>query len=357
VDAGYDATNVLTARIYLPSASASPERTRQLLETLLARLRSMPGIVSAGGGNMMPFGESTSISGFEIPSRESGKPVLARALEYAITPGYAEALGLHLREGRLFTERDDAAATSAVLVNDEFARLYLTPGPIAGRLFTTGLGSSGKVAEVVGVVGNVLKDGLATKPLPEIYLMLQNGMPMREINLVVRTAGDPLTLAPALRGLVRQADQSAAIAELTPLARLVSASVDQPRFATVVLGAFAALALSLAGVGLYGVLSYSVSQRRRELGIRVALGAKRSDLIRSICRQGMMVTLAGLMIGLAVSLAVTRFMEGLLFGVKALDKISFAAAPVLLGLVAMAACLRPAIRAAATDPSEVLRSE
>jgi hypothetical protein len=129
VDAGYDATNVLTARIYLPSASASPERTRQLLETLLARLRSMPGIVSAGGGNMMPFGESTSISGFEIPSRESGKPVLARALEYAVTPGYAEALGLDLREGRLFTERDDAAATSAVLVNDEFARLYLTPTP------------------------------------------------------------------------------------------------------------------------------------------------------------------------------------------------------------------------------------
>jgi putative ABC transport system permease protein len=244
-----------------------------------------------------------------------------------------------------------------VLVNDEFARLYLASGPIAGRLFATGLGSSGKVAEIVGVVGNVLKDGLATKAQPEIYLMLQNGMPMREINLVVRTAGDPLTLGPALRGLVRQADQSAAIAELTPLARLVSASVDQPRFATVVLGAFAALALSLAGVGLYGVLSYGVSQRRRELGIRAALGAARSDLIRSVFKQGMMVTVAGLVIGLVVAFAVTRLMEGLLFGVKALDPISFAAAPVLLVLVAMAACLRPAIRAAVADPAEVLRSE
>ncbi len=357
VDGGYDAANVLTARIHLPAASASPERARQLLETLLERLRTMPGVMAAGGGNMMPFGESTSVSGFEIPSRESGKPVVARALEYAITPGYAEALGLHLREGRLFTQQDAASATSGVLVNEEFARLYLSGGPVAGRLFATGLGSSGKVAEIVGVVGNVLKDGLATKPQPEIYLMLQNGMPMREINLVVRTAGNPLTLAPTLRSLVREADQSAAIAELTPLAQLVSASVDLPRFATAVLSAFAALALSLAGVGLYGVLSFGVSQRRRELGVRAALGAGRSDLIRLVLRQGMMVTLTGLAIGLAAAAALTRLMEGLLFGVKAFDGMSFAAAPVLLVSVAVAACLRPAFQAAATHPADVLRSE
>lgn len=357
VDGGYDATNVLTARIHLPAASASPERTQQLLERLLERLRSMSTVVAAGGGNMMPFGESTSISGFAMPSRESGEPVVARALEYAVTPGYVEALGLQLREGRRFTQQDAASATSAVLVNEEFTRLYLSRGPVAGRLFAIGLGSSGKVAEIVGVVGNVLKDGLAAKPQPEIYLVLQNGMPMREINLVVRTAANPLALAPTLRRIVREADPSAAVAEVTPLAQLVSASVDQPRFATTVLGAFAAAALSLAGVGLYGVLSFGVSQRRRELGVRAALGACRFDLILLVLRQGMVVTLIGLAIGLVAAAALTRLMEGLLFGVKPLDGMSFAAAPVLLVSVAVAACLRPALQAAATDPAEVLRSE
>jgi putative ABC transport system permease protein len=156
---------------------------------------------------------------------------------------------------------------------------------------------------------------------------------------------------------VREADHSAAIAEVTSLAQLVSASVDQPRFATTVLGAFAAAALSLAGVGLYGVLSFGVSQRRRELGVRAALGACRFDLILLVLRQGLMVTLLGLAIGLMAAAALTRLMEGLLFGVKPLDGMSFAAAPVLLVSVAVAACLRPALQAAATDPAEVLRSE
>jgi ABC-type antimicrobial peptide transport system permease subunit len=305
---------------------------------------------------MMPLGESSFLSGFEIPSRDSGKPVLAQVLEYAVTPGYAEALGLRLREGRLLTDQDAASGTSAVLVNEEFARLYLPPGRTVGRLYPTGLGSSGKVAEIVGVVANVLKDGLTARPRPEIYLMLQNGMPMREINLLVRTKGDPMAVAPVVRTFVTEEEPSAAIAEIAPLTRLISASVAQPRFALMVLGTFAILALLLAGGGLYAVLSYAVTQRRREFGVRSALGADRSALIALVLRQGMSVTSIGLVIGLTAAALLTRFLEGMLFGVTPLDGPAFAAAPVLLAVVAAAASIGPARRAAGTDPAEVLRS-
>jgi predicted permease len=356
VNPGYDATRVLTARIFVPSGFASPERSAQILEAVLNRLRSMPAVSAAGGGNMMPLGESSFLSGFEMPSRDSGKPVMAQVLEYAVTPGYAEALGLQLRQGRLLNDQDVASATSAVLVNEEFARLYLPSARIVGRRYPTGLGSSGKVAEVVGVVGNVLKDGLTAKPQPEIYLALQNGMPMREINLLVRTKDDPMAVASAVRTFVAEEEPSAAVAEVAPLNRLLSASVAQPRFATVVLGTFAILALLLAGGGLYAVLSYAVSQRRREFGVRAALGAGRSELVRLVLREGMSVTFIGLAIGLTAAALLTRFLQGVLFGVSPLDGVTFTAAPILLVGVAMAACIGPARRAARVDPAEVLRS-
>jgi predicted permease len=356
VNPGYDARRVLTARIFLPPGSASPERSAEILEAVLNRLRSMPAVSAAGGGNMMPLGESSFLSGFEMPSRDSGKPVIAQVLEYAVTPGYAETLGLQLREGRLLTDQDAASATSAVLVNEEFARLYLPPGRIVGRRYPTGLGSNGKVAEIVGVVGNVLKDGLSARPQPEIYLALQNGMPMREINLLVRTKGDPMAVASAVRTFVTEEEPSAALAEVAPLNRLVSASVAQPRFAMVVLGTFAILALLLAGGGLYAVLSYAVSQRRREFGVRAALGAGRSELVGLVLREGITVTSIGLAIGLTAAALLTRFLESMLFGVTPFDGITFTAAPILLVGVAMAACIGPARRAARADPAEVLRS-
>jgi ABC-type antimicrobial peptide transport system permease subunit len=202
----------------------------------------------------------------------------------------------------------------------------------------------------------VLKDGLTAKPQPEIYLALQNGMPMREINLLVRTKDDPMAVASALRTFVAEEEPSAAVAQVAPLNRLVSASVAQPRFATVVLGTFASLALLLAGGGLYAVLSYAVSQRRREFGVRAALGAGRPELVGLVLREGMSVTFIGLAIGLTAAALLSRFLQGMLFGVTPLDGVTFTAAPILLVAVAMAACIGPARRAARADPAEVLRS-
>ena len=165
-----------------------------------------------------------------------------------------------------------------------------------------------------------------------------------------------MAVASAVRTFVAEEEPSAAVAEVAPLNRLLSASVAQPRFATVVLGTFAILALLLAGGGLYAVLSYAVSQRRREFGVRAALGAGRSELVRLVLREGMSVTFIGLAIGLTAAALLTRFLQGVLFGVSPLDGVTFAAAPILLVGVAMAACIGPARRAARVDPAEVLRS-
>jgi predicted lysophospholipase L1 biosynthesis ABC-type transport system permease subunit len=179
----------------------------------------------------------------------------------------------------------------------------------------------------------------------------------REINLVIRTASDPAAFTPTLRSAVRDIEPTAALDEVGTLASRVSESVGQPRFATAVLAMFATLALVLAATGLYGVLSYSVSQRRREIGIRSALGATRGNLIGLVVRQGLIVTVVGLVLGMLASVLATRLMQPLLFGITPLDVPSFAVMPAILLMVAMAACVVPARRAAATDPAETLRSE
>jgi predicted lysophospholipase L1 biosynthesis ABC-type transport system permease subunit len=246
-----------------------------------------------------------------------------------------------------------------MLVNEEFVRQYWPRGrAIVGERFQGLLAESNVTTEIVGVVGDVLRDGLVDRrQQPEVYLVAQTGRALRHISVAARTHGDPAAAAPLLRSLVREVEPNAAVEEVGPLARRVSASVSQPRFAAAVLAAFAGLALALAAVGLYSVLSYNVSQRRGELGVRAALGATRGDLVRLVLGQGLAHTALGLALGLVGAAALTRLMERLLFGITALDPVAFGAAPALLLAVACAACLVPARRAAAADPAEALRSE
>jgi ABC-type antimicrobial peptide transport system permease subunit len=215
------------------------------------------------------------------------------------------------------------------------------------------------ITEIVGVVGNVLKDGNDRQPQPEIYFV--HGSPTKRMidfaNILVRTMDEPTPLARTLRGLIHEADSTAIVERVAPLTELVSASVEQPRFATTVVGTFAALALALASVGLYGVLSYGVAERRRELAVRAALGARRADLVRLVLREGLAVTVAGAALGLVASTGLTRWMQGVLFGVTPLDAVSFALAPTVLLPVAVAACLVPARRAGATEPAVLLRGD
>jgi putative ABC transport system permease protein len=358
VDPGYDARNVLTARIYLTGAAATPDRRIQLVQTLTDRFRSNSQIVAAGVSNMAPLGESTFVSGFAFGTNTAGQRVTARALQYVVTAGYAEALKLRLKEGRLLTAADETAPVQAMVVNEAFVRAYANDGrTLVGRRYE-GLIADKVSTEIVGVLGDVLKDGLDTKPQPEIYLAHRKDRTItREINLVLRTAGDPNAFAPSLRGIVHDLEPAAALGSVGSLSSRIADSVSEPRFSTAVLTAFAALALGIAATGLYGVLSYNVSQRRREIGIRAALGATRADLIGLVVRQGMGTTLAGLAAGIVVAMIAARRLQPLLFGIAPLDLPSFVVMPFVLLIVAVLACVVPARRAAATDPALTLKSD
>ena len=359
VDSGYTAENVLLTEVYVPGgdAPARAAATTTLVSTILERARSLPDVMAAGAGNMTPLNNATMIAGFPAPwVRPGSEPTSARALAYIVTPGYAEALGLRLRAGRVFTEADVGSGTRPWIVNEEFARLYLPP-QAAGYRFEQRADSGPVPIEIAGVVANVLKDGNDRKPQPEVYQLTRDTSRLGDrFAIAVRTTRDPGALGPVLRRIVRDVVPTAAVETVT-LSQRVAASVEQPRFAMTVLAAFAVLAVGLASVGLYGVLSYGVSQRRRELGVRSALGAAQGDVIRLVVGEGLAVTMVGLVIGLVAAAALTRLMQGVLFGVGALDMVSFVAAPMVLLVVAMLASVLPARRAARTDPSEALRCE
>jgi putative ABC transport system permease protein len=367
VDAGYTASNVLAAQVFVPGYDAAqalaPDGAAKvahiaaLVDTVLQRARSTPGVRAAGAASMMPLDNTMAISGFPAPWAPPGaQPVSVRALQYTITPGYIEALRLRLKSGRGFTDADASSGVRSWIVNEEFARQYLPPNPVGYR-FTQQPASGPVQIEVVGVVGNVLKSGNDSKPQAEYYRVARDRSPFSgRFGLAIRTAANPAALAPIIRGLVSELEPDAAV-ETVPLSQRVSESVAQPRFAMIVLLTFAVLALALAAVGLYGVLSYGVSQRRRELGVRAALGAAKGDLVQLVVREGLTVTAFGLVIGLCGAAAGTRLMQSVLFGIGPLDAVSFLLAPKLLVPVAALACMLPAMRAAVVDPSVALRCE
>lgn len=362
VDGGYDPDHVLALSVQLSEGPALSARTDQFIDAMLARVRRTQSVTAAGAGGMMPLMLRTAVTQVTLPAWVgAGKPTTGRVLSNVITPGYAEALRMRLKDGRFFLETDARAAPRVVLVNEEFVRRFLTDGRVIGlRLGRLYQGTDGAETEIIGVVGNVLKDGNQTEPQPEIYFA-QGSATQRiggYVNVIVRSSGDDdATLSRALRRDVREVDASAVVDRLVPLKTLVASSWDQPRFATSVVSGFAALAMVLAGVGLYGALSYNVSQRRRELGLRAALGASRPNLVRLVLREGLSRTFAGLGIGIIAATLVTRLMRGLLFGISPFDGAAFTLGPLVLVAVGILACIVPAMRAASIDPAVALRDE
>jgi len=357
VDTGYTPGNVLVAQVF-PPADAEPKRIGEFTATLLERLRADPSVLSAGAGNMVPFSDSTFVTAFDLPAGSSGgKPTRVRAWSYLVTPGYAESLGVRLRGGRLFDRSDEQPGRYPVIVNEEFARRYLDAGRVVvGRTFLGGPYGAKKQMEIVGLVGSILKDGAGKNVVPEIYTVARRDIPLSyEIDVVVRTAGDPARSAGMLRQAVRALDADMVVGTTMPLASRVRASFAQPRFAAAVLGAFATLALLLASLGLFGVLSYTVTQRRRELSVRAALGADRRNLLRLVLKKGLAVTAIGVCAGLGAALLLAQAIRGLLFGVTPADPLAYLVAPLVLLPVAAIACLFPARRAADAEPASVLR--
>jgi predicted permease len=359
VDSGYTADGVLVTSVELARGATGAQRDR-FLDVTLGRLRALESVSSAGAADMIPLTRGSAIQSFSVPEAlAGGKPTEGQALVYAITTGYAEALRLRLRAGRFFEATDGRAGGLKVIVNDEFVRQHLSVAPAVGVRIPHLLGPDQMLpAEIIGVVGNVLKDGNDRRPQPELYFL--NGSPGGRIGgpvrFVIRTNGEPTRTAQDVRNIIRQTDPTAVVDRTAPLTASVSASLDAPRFAATVVTAFAGVAIALAAIGLYGVLSYGLSQRLRELAIRSALGARRADLVRLVFHEGLPVTCVGVALGVAGASLFTRLMQDLLFGIDPLDVMSFAVSPLLLVLAALIACLIAALRATASDAAALLRS-
>ena len=270
-------------------------------------------------------------------------------------------MGVPVIDGRAFTERDDTHAPSVVIINQTMARRYFPNERAIGKRI--GLGTPADWREVVGVVGDVKSDGLAHVVQPAAYVpYLQNKAAYlagacASMDLVVRTASDPAALTASIRKTLQRLDKNQPITKIETLERLLNESIAQERFNTVLLGCFAALAVVLAGLGIYGLITYTVGQRVREIGIRMALGAQRGDIVALIVRGTMLMVSLGIVAGLVCSVALTRFVSSLLFQVSALDRATYGGVALLLMLVALFACWFPARRAARLNPLVALRHE
>jgi predicted permease len=353
-DRGYDPSNVLTALLPLPDSSFTPARRAEMLDRVLERLKTVPGVKAAAISTRLPLLPSgETLGAFPVPARRGGGTVSAHASVREVSPGYFAALGLRMVEGRAFTDADTSASRDVLIVNRAFAQKYLDT-PAVGAL----LPGSRTEREVVGVVENIRSGAMTEAVQPEIFMsthQLSSGFQFDQPAIVVRTFGDPATIAPILRSIVREQDPSAALESVMTMEDRVWTSLAKPRLYALLLGGFAAFALAVAGVGLFGVLSYSVSLRSREIGVRTSLGATPWDIAGLVLRQALMVTLGGLVVGLAVSAALARYLSGLLYGVTTSDTLSFVVVAALLAIVAVCACLAPARRAARLDPVKVLR--
>ena len=361
VSPGYDPDNVLTAQISLPDTKyGDPAVQRAFFDQLLDRLDAVPGVKAAGTTNMLPLLPGNIVLTFGIAGQPqpSNPEDMPRASLRVVSQGYAEAMGLHLVEGRTLAAADSAGAPTVVMVNEALARQYFGGHALGQRLQMFGP----EPIEIVGVLGDVRHNGLDSEPQPEMYISYKQ-MPGRArfgtgaTSIVVRSAGDPLALVALVRQAVLGIDPNLPLDNVMTMDQRLSASVAEPRFYALLLGLFAALALLLAVVGIYGVLSYNVSQRHREIGVRMALGAQRRDILRLVVRQGLLLTFIGVALGLAGAFGVTRFLATLLFGVTTTDPATYVGLSVLLVVVAFLACWIPARRATRVDPMTALRYE
>ena len=362
-DPGFRTNNLLTLRVNLPSAVYATDLQRSsFYRDLLDHLAQMPGVVSAGLTMTMPLQPTGNhawtmfVRGDRpIPPTPEGLPTVAFAY---VTPGYFQALGIPLIHGRAMTEEDNLRAPKVAIVSESLARRVFNDDEPLGKTFRLNNRTTATLQTVVGVVNDLKWEDLKQSE-PVVYLPLaqvEEGMPS-SLLLVVHTAANPLTLVTSVRNTIHQLSSDVGIADLASGQDLMSDAAAQPRSNASLFVIFATLALVIAGVGIYGTLSYTVAQRMRELGIRMALGAQRAQVFGMIIRQGIRSAAIGMLIGGLAALALTRSLKSLLFGIKPNDPLTFALAFLVLTAVAVAACYLPARRAMSMNPVSVLRSE
>ena len=363
VDPGFRPEGVLTFGLSLPAARYPNDTAqRNFYSAVIPRIAQVPGVKAAGATSVMPFGggwstSSFNVEGFVVPPKTNSPWGDIRI----VAGDFFGTLQIPLLRGRRFDERDAISSPRVAVVDDEFVKRFYKPGdePLGKRVyFEDKITDSTRFITIVGVVGHTKHEGLDAAPRVQMYLAeSQNPFNVNQMQVAVRTSGDPKSYVSAIRTAIHEVDHDMPMSKVATLDVLVDNSMGQRRLSTVLLGVFAGLALLLASIGIYGVMSYTVAQRTRELGVRVALGASRGSVLGLVMRQGVTITLIGVGIGLGGAFGLTRLIAAQLFSVSATDPSTFALVTMALLVVAVAASLVPALRATRVDPITALREE
>ena len=356
-DLGIRPENVLALQISLPRDTYQDENKRlTFYEQLLARMEVSPGVIKAGAVNIVPFSSSDSSSTFQIIGRPPFPNGEEPDAQVRITsPEYFEAIGTGLRRGRLYNARDNAGAARVVLINEEFARKFFEGQDPIGQRLNFG-GGEKQTQQIIGVVANVTNDDLDNEIDPTAYSPYAQNSSLT-MNLIIRSTHDPAQSAAAARNEVQALDPHLPVSNVKPLPQMIDERSSPKRLMAWLMGIFGVVALLLASVGIYGVMSYAVTQRTQEIGVRMALGAQTIDVLKLILRNGMTIALVGVAIGLSGAFALSRLLGSLLFKVTPTDLMTFVVVSISLVLVALVACCIPARRATRVDPLVALRHE
>jgi predicted permease len=360
VSPGFQPQNILAMQLSLPVNKYPEAKQRDnFYQQMLAEVANLPGVKAVGGVSVLPMSAGGNSRTFNIEGREAPEGQQSpHGDSWAATSDYFKTMTIPLIKGRYFTENDTATSPNVVIIDEELARKFF-PGeePVGRRItYDDPRSPDAKWREIVGVVGHVKNRGLEGDTRPQFYFPYHQ-VPQASMYLAVQTNGEPTSLTGAVRGAIQKVDKDLPVFRVTTMERLVADSLAQRRFSMFLLGVFASVALILAIVGLYGVMSYSVTQRTHEIGIRIALGASTLDVLKMVVGQGMLLAFIGVGIGLVASFLLTRAMSSLLFGVSATDPLTFVGISLLLALVAFLACYIPARRATRVDPMTALRYE
>ena len=359
---GFDSSRLLTFRLSLPESRYTTfQKGQSFFDEFFAGLRRSPGVRGVAAINALPFSGLGGSRSFHIEGREEKRPEDQTEEQLRIvTDGYFAAMGIPIVAGREFTDRDALNQPRVAVVNDAMAKKHWPhESPIGKRVsFST---DEPHWYEIVGVAGNIKHRALEAADRPELYVPYRQplfaGWTVRPMYVIARTSADPASTVAIARHEIARVDRDQPISDVRTMDERIGRSLSSRRFSMVLLALFAGLALTLAAVGIYGVVAYAVTERTHEIGVRVALGAQRRDVMAMVVGQGMTMTLVGTAIGVAASAALARLMSSLLFGVSAVDPATFVAIPLLLVAVALAACYVPARRAMRVDPLQALRSE
>jgi putative ABC transport system permease protein len=356
-DPGFRPSGLLTLRLPLAGGrNAATDRRIAFFQQVADRLAALPGVRAVGGVSGLPLtglggGSAFAVDGRPAPPPEQ-RPI---ALLRSVNPAYFRAMGIPLAAGRVFADSDTSQAPPVIVVNQTLARRFWPQGnPVGARLVVDA--NNARAAEIVGVVGDVKPERIESQDWPTIYCPYPQA-PATTMTMVVRTSQPPLSLASAVAREVHQLDPDQPVADARSMEDVVDQAIAGAQFNTVLLGVFALIAFLLAAVGIYGVVSCDVSERTHEIGIRVALGAQPGDVLKLVLGQGARLAGYGIAAGMVAAFALTRLMASLLYGVKTTDAYTFAAIPILLGVVALAASYLPTRRALALDPVTALRHE